>query len=157
MYRPSAAPLRPSIEVFRHAFPATPEAARHARHLVDNALRLLGMEDVEPFRSEVVAIVAELTANAATHGRASDQGFEVAAFLIPDGVRVEVGDRCEGDLSSVRPRALEDGDAESGRGLLIVTALAHRWGVAPSRTKAPGKTVWAELLRNGPPSAEEVP
>jgi hypothetical protein len=33
-------------------------------------------------------------------------------------------------------------DAESGRGLLLVTALADRWGVEPYPPG--GKTVWAE-------------
>ena len=34
-------------------------------------------------------------------------------------------------------------DAESGRGLVLVTALADRWGVEPYSPG--GKTVWAEL------------
>ncbi|MFE1365183.1 ATP-binding protein [Streptomyces anulatus] len=33
-------------------------------------------------------------------------------------------------------------DETSGRGLLIVDALAERWGVRP---RYPGKTVWAHL------------
>ncbi|MFG2652240.1 ATP-binding protein [Streptomyces sp. NPDC048436] len=36
----------------------------------------------------------------------------------------------------------EDGDAESGRGLLIVVALADKWGVAE---RDPGKVVWCEF------------
>lgn len=36
-----------------------------------------------------------------------------------------------------------DGEAESGRGLLLVDALADRWGV--TRGLPPRKTVWAEL------------
>ncbi|MFE2758312.1 ATP-binding protein [Streptomyces halstedii] len=35
------------------------------------------------------------------------------------------------------------GDAESGRGLLIVGALADRWGVEAG--PVPRKTVWAEI------------
>ncbi|MFJ8824891.1 ATP-binding protein [Streptomyces sp. NPDC102467] len=37
-----------------------------------------------------------------------------------------------------------DSARESGRGLLLVTALADDWGVTP-RPTAPGKTVWVEL------------
>ncbi|WP_371663721.1 hypothetical protein [Streptomyces sp. NBC_00280] len=36
------------------------------------------------------------------------------------------------------------GDAESGRGLLLVARLSTCWATAP-RPAAPGKTVWAEL------------
>ena len=36
-----------------------------------------------------------------------------------------------------------DPDAQSGRGLLIVSTLAAAWGVTPHDD---GKTVWAELL-----------
>ncbi|CAL9638058.1 hypothetical protein [Streptomyces griseomycini] len=35
-----------------------------------------------------------------------------------------------------------DTDSESGRGLLLVTALAADWGVT-DRRPGPGKTVWA--------------
>ncbi|MBB0230196.1 ATP-binding protein [Streptomyces calidiresistens] len=157
MYPPSSAPLRPSIEVFRHVFPATPEAARHARHLVDNALRLLGIEEAGAVRCDAVAVVAELTANAATHGCVSGQGFEVVVLLIPGGLRVEVGDPGRGGLPTALPGPPEDTDAESGRGLRIVATLAHRWGVIPNPAGAPGKTVWAEVLRRRPESVGEAP
>jgi len=39
----------------------------------------------------------------------------------------------------------QSGDAESGRGLMIVAAVADRWGAVP-RSKGPGKTVWAECV-----------
>jgi anti-sigma regulatory factor (Ser/Thr protein kinase) len=35
-----------------------------------------------------------------------------------------------------------DPDSESGRGLLLVAALADDWGVT-DRREGPGKTVWA--------------
>ncbi|MGW4109152.1 ATP-binding protein, partial [Streptomyces sp. NPDC004976] len=41
-----------------------------------------------------------------------------------------------------------DPDAESGRGLLLVTALADDWGVT-DRRGGPGKTVWA-VVRPAP-------
>lgn len=60
-----------------------------------------------------------------------------------DSLHVEVT-----DTRTERVPLLSDreppGDAESGRGLLIVAGLATRWAVA-SRVGAPGKTVWAEL------------
>jgi hypothetical protein len=42
-------------------------------------------------------------------------------------------------------------DAQSGRGLQIVDALAVRWGVRPERE---GKTVWFEIA---PMSGDGVP
>ncbi|MDH6623862.1 hypothetical protein M2271_001654 [Streptomyces sp. LBL] len=41
-----------------------------------------------------------------------------------------------------RRRFVTEPDAEGGRGLLLVTLLALRWGVAERDV---GKTVWAEL------------
>ena len=44
-------------------------------------------------------------------------------------------------------------DLGSGRGLILVDALANVWGVDP-RLTAPGKTLWAELCL---PSARTAP
>jgi hypothetical protein len=54
-------------------------------------------------------------------------------------VAIEVADSCQWRMPEQRrPEWYE----ESGRGLLIVEALASRWGVRP---RAAGKTAWAEL------------
>ncbi|MEU8860927.1 ATP-binding protein [Streptomyces umbrinus] len=48
------------------------------------------------------------------------------------------------DVESREPVAQRaDFNAESGRGLFLVEAIASRWGSRPAR---PGKVVWAELL-----------
>ena len=51
-----------------------------------------------------------------------------------------------GDTSDAHPapRDPAPGEDESGYGLYLVMALAHRWGTAP-RAGGPGKVVWAEL------------
>ncbi|MFD3976796.1 ATP-binding protein [Streptomyces cyaneofuscatus] len=47
------------------------------------------------------------------------------------------------------PELIKPADDEtSGRGLLIVDALAERWGVRP---RNPGKTVWAQLCTGAHP------
>jgi hypothetical protein len=54
------------------------------------------------------------------------------------------GRRLEAQRRSVSGLAVTDGDeGESGRGLVLVEALAVRWGWAPRRPL--GKTVWAEV------------
>ena len=91
----------------------------------------------------VALIVAELAANAVLHAYVSGRGFELGLVLREDGVlRIEVTDtRADRTLPVVASAAPED--AESGRGLLLVQALADHWGttVGPS----PQKTVWAQL------------
>lgn len=71
------------------------------------------------------------------------------AWLAEDGLlRLEVSDAGEG-----KPEMRAPGDDETGgRGLLLVEALAHRWGFE-QRACGIGKTVWAEL--NAPHSAPE--
>ena len=65
-------------------------------------------------------------------------GFWVSAQPKPDGLRVEVGDD-----NPLAPALAEVGpEAESGRGLRIVAALARRWGTDPCEA---GKTVWFEV------------
>ncbi|MET9995711.1 ATP-binding protein [Streptomyces microflavus] len=59
-------------------------------------------------------------------------------------LRLEVSDAGEGRPVVRQPRDLDT----TGRGLLIVEVLAHRWGVY-ERQAGIGKTVWAELLAPG--------
>jgi len=83
-------------------------------------------------------LVSELVTNAIVHGRS---GATVDAGISADRVlRVAVSDGDPAPLPSVdlQPRT----SAEGGRGLLIVSLLASRWGFAPA---AGGKAVWFEL------------
>ncbi|MGW1127016.1 ATP-binding protein [Streptomyces sp. NPDC002526] len=86
-------------------------------------------------------IVAELAANAATHGRVQGRDFRLS-LTVSDTARLRI------ELTDTRSDRLPIPDrpdpyAESGRGLLIVAALADRWGVEEG--PVPRKTVWAEL------------
>ncbi|QGV79531.1 ATP-binding protein [Streptomyces ficellus] len=124
---------------FRVLLSATPRGARLARLL---AVEWLRARYEVPYRVTVAAaqVVAELAANAATHGRVAGRSFRVV-LLVSEGVlRVEVTDTRADGLPHRRPPSL---DAESGRGLLLVEALADRWGATLG--PAPQKTVWAEL------------
>ncbi|MGA4850527.1 ATP-binding protein [Streptomyces sp. G5(2025)] len=91
--------------------------------------------------SDAVAhIVAELAANAITHGHVDGRDFELRlARREPNTLRVEVADARGDRLPRRQPG---EGDVESGRGLCPAEALATAWGVTERQV---GKAVWAEL------------
>jgi hypothetical protein len=96
--------------------------------------------------------VAEPAANAATHGRVPGRDFRLVLHVIGGTLRIEVtGTRGDRLPELQHP----EGTAESGRGLLLVDALADRWGVTEDRF--PRKTVWAELCCSRPESAPTGP
>lgn len=87
-------------------------------------------------------VLSELVTNALRVPVPSDRQVSVRiARALEDGLlRLEVS-----DAGSGRPEVRAPGDDETGgRGLLLVEALAHRWGV-DERAGGIGKTVWAEL------------
>jgi anti-sigma regulatory factor (Ser/Thr protein kinase) len=113
----------------------TPRGARLARLLATEQLRCWELP-LDPARQ----LVAELAANAATHGRVPGRDFRLTLYVIGDTLRIEVTDTCGDRLPHPQGPA---SDAESGRGLVLVEALADRWGVTPGLH--PRKTVWAEV------------
>lgn len=91
----------------------------------------------------VAQIVAELAVNAVQHGRVPGRDFRLRLSLGAGGLlRVEVTD-ARTDRLPPGPTRAADYLAETGRGLVIVRALADRWGV--DLRPVPCKTVWAEL------------
>jgi anti-sigma regulatory factor (Ser/Thr protein kinase) len=98
-------------------------------------------------------LVSELAANAVIHGHMTGRDFHVRllALCAPAAasltVRVEVTDTRGGRLpepaAAPATEAAADPTRTGGRGLLLVEALADRWGCTP-RPHGPGKTVWAE-------------
>lgn len=118
----------------------TPRGARLARLLGKAWLCAWGLP---PGISETAEhVVAELATNAATHARVPGRSFLLALTATPNLLRVEVTDTC-GDVLPVPVPQPAPAESESGRGLLLVEALADRWGVTEG--PAPRKTVWAEL------------
>ncbi|MFF8318601.1 ATP-binding protein [Streptomyces bobili] len=142
--RPTPQPLV-TVRVFTQRFSATPRGARLARHLALHQLETWGIPHGTDVSEAVAVIVAELAANAVTHGRVPGRDFELGLALIPGSVRVEVTDTRTGSHPP-GPGAVEPPCplAESGRGLLMVDALAARWEVL-DRDPPPGKTVRAEV------------
>ncbi|MEU9760152.1 ATP-binding protein [Streptomyces sp. NPDC047987] len=95
---------------------------------------------------DVLLCVSELTTNALVHGVPPGRGYVVRLLLREGGavLRVEVHDSGSGQ-PVVRGSGAGPGpgpEGESGRGLLIVAAVADRWGVAE---RDPGKVVWCEF------------
>jgi anti-sigma regulatory factor (Ser/Thr protein kinase) len=131
----------PEREFAMH-FSSTPRGARLARLLVSHRLDDWGFGYDSPLNETLTLITSELAANAVRHGHVPGRDFGVRLTLDQETARVEVSDT---RTERQPPQALEEPEqnAEKGRGLLLVAALAERWGTAP-RPAAPGKTIWAE-------------
>ena len=119
-------------------FVASPEAPRESRHFV---LATLEEFDCEQFATDAALVVTELATNAIEHARSD---FTVSVVGSGTGIRIEVR-----DWSPLEPRLQKSSPtALSGRGLLLVDALASTWGIVRSGDV---KVVWAHLAGNGFP------
>jgi anti-sigma regulatory factor (Ser/Thr protein kinase) len=84
-------------------------------------------------------LVSEIVANAVRHGRPD---ITLRVRVHPPGIGIAVIDT--GEAVPTMPDEPPPPTQPSGRGLLIVDALASAWGVAPSEPP-PGKVVWFDL------------
>lgn len=109
------------------------QAAAQGRRFVADTLAVLGITEVDI----AVLLTSELVTNGLLHGTAP---FLIEVVPSPDRVRVSVID-AHADLPFLRSTSPE---GEHGRGLLLVDALAARWGVD---AHPPGKAVWFEVRR----------
>ncbi|MFS4092712.1 ATP-binding protein [Streptomyces sp. AF1A] len=132
--------LNGNIPHFSIRLSPTPRGARLARLLAEQQLRAWELP-----LEKAAHIVAELAANAATHGRVPGRDFRLLLYVVAGTLRIEVTDTRGDRLPRIRDASA---DGESGRGLLLVEALADRWGVSPGRP--PRKTVWAEIALPAP-------
>jgi serine phosphatase RsbU (regulator of sigma subunit)/anti-sigma regulatory factor (Ser/Thr protein kinase) len=115
-------------------------AVRHQLH------DLLGRWQSESILDELELVLSEIVTNALIHGQ-SDVDIRMRRHV--GGIRVEVQD------SSPQPPVptvivaddAVNAEAESGRGLLIVDALAKAWGSSPAGR---GKTTWIEMALSPP-------
>lgn len=108
------------------------ESVAQSRHWLTGQLVLSGRDH----RSDEAALcISELAANAVDH---TGDGFRVQLSDVDGPLRVAVS-----DSDATLPVVLAvDPDAERGRGLIIVDAIAARWGIEPSGR---GKTIWFEI------------
>lgn len=134
--------LPAAVRTFAQQLSSTRRGARLARLLTYEQLRTWQASPDVTDRAE--QIVAELAANAALHGRVQGRDFRLTLTHDPTAgvLRVAVTDARGDLLPSLVTDCVTPPDDESGRGLLLVTALADRWG---TESYPPGgKTVWAE-------------
>jgi anti-sigma regulatory factor (Ser/Thr protein kinase) len=131
---------------FTQRFTSTHRGSRLARHLAVHQLDEWGYAYGGDVSDAAAQVVAELAANAVTHGRVPGRDFELRLLLTPEALRIEVSDaRGEHGPAPAEPAL----DAETGRGLLLLTALTTNWGVSD---RPIGKTIWAELALPEPVS-----
>ncbi|RPK94613.1 MULTISPECIES: ATP-binding protein [Streptomyces] len=128
------------IETDQRFFEVTPKSVQQAREFATATLAGWGRgERIDDVR----LCVSELATNALVHGTVSDHGFLVRLDAEDDGVRLEVH-----DSRRERPKTREAADTDlSGRGLVLVAALADDWGVQ-DRTPF-GKIVWSSFKGAG--------
>ncbi|MFJ6797743.1 SpoIIE family protein phosphatase [Streptomyces sp. NPDC091268] len=123
----------PRIHQYIHQ--ADPEGLSEARYALRQALRDWGVPELA---DDVELAAGELLVNALLH---TDGGAVLTMEVLPEPVRrirLWVKDR-----SSVWPRRRTPGEsATTGRGLLLVDALATHWGV---ESRGDGKAVWCEF------------
>jgi len=112
-----------------------PESAEAARRLVRTALAAWGQEDLI---DDAALVITELVSNSVNHARLESIRV-VITRPSEEFIRLGVSDRTR---SVPLLRTDSNGESTKGRGLLIVDALAERWGTDLYRW---GKQVWAEM------------
>ncbi|MGP9020147.1 ATP-binding protein [Streptomyces sp. BR1] len=135
--------------MFRRRLSATRRGARLARLLAVQQLHEWGVPRRGDASDTAALLVAELASNAVLHARVPGRDFELGLALQEGVLRIEVTD-ARGDRRLPVGTSPRDPDAvaESGRGLLLISALAARWGAEEG--PVPRKTVWAEVRVLGP-------
>lgn len=125
---------------------ATARGARLARHMSAGQLASWGWPYDSEANRTAALLVAELATNAVVHGRVPGRDFGLRLTLCPEDatLRVELTD-ARPDVRPPTPGTLQAAasDTESGRGLLLVEALASHWGTTGADPYT--KTVWCEL------------
>ena len=122
----------------RAELPADLTSPQQARAAIRQALTGWQMDQLS---DDAELLASELVANAAEHGDGQPIGLAVRRHAEPDGHQ---GITCEvTDTAPEQPQPQTPGpDAERGRGLTIVAALAQSSGVRASQA---GKTSWFTL------------
>jgi serine/threonine-protein kinase RsbW len=111
-----------------------PPVARSSASARETLRNVLGTWADEGLRADAALLLTELVANCVRHARSP---MQIQLTVEHDLLRAEVRD---GSALNPLPR---EPDENGGRGVLILNALASRWGVLGH--PGAGKTVWFEL------------
>lgn len=130
-----------TVFVHRDVFqlPAHGTSVAAARHRVGELLRQWGV--AAPAFDDAALVVSELFTNALVHTESTEITCRLQTTT--ETVYLAITDQGHG---STGPQVREP-DVESGRGLLLVNALAELWGV--TNEHGCGRTVWAVLPWDG--------
>ena len=120
--------------------PAIDRVVAEARAAVD---RLESLDSYPDARFAARLLVSELFTNAVKYGRPRDARVRVSLEIDDSHVRGEVADHGRGFAEG--HVAMPGQDAESGRGLAFLDAMADRWGVIHNGENC----VWFELDLRG--------
>ena len=130
-----------ALEVTLDPVPASVPAARR---WVRDQLALLPQYPIDA----VLLCLSEIATNALLHGRTS-----ITVRLDQDGKRLRIEVTDTGDVRMNRPVYAEDWNAESGRGLQLVSVLSNAYGIDVNRN-GPGVTAWFEVVADESAGAE---
>jgi len=125
------------VEESSWAFLPVPQAIPVLRRFVSATLRSWGEEALVP---DAALVTSEMATNAVNH---ADSPFHASIVRAAGVVRIAIVD--SGPGAAAQRTAAEDD--LSGRGIVIVDALADRWG---HEILHAGKVVWAEFLSTAP-------
>ena len=114
--------------------PASPGSVTLARHATRRHLMAVGVNEELVDTAEL--LVSELTSNVVKH---TGSRPTLRVVQNDDVIRIEVGDSRPGLVPVERDL---DTEADSGRGLLMVSTLATSWGY---ERDGHGKLTWVEL------------
>ena len=138
----------PAIIGWTRDFQGQADQVREARRWVEDLL-----PERDPL-ADVLLLLSELCTNAVVHTRSGEAGgrFSVAVVWTRESVRVVVEDQGSPKTPTIGARTADPARAdeaeeakeadESGRGLLLVDALAGDWGTA---TRLGRRWVWADV------------
>lgn len=132
----------PQVRAYRFITPNAPDAPKLARDhvvwLLDHAGRPVPVDTARLLVSEVVSNV---------HQHTFSPVITLTTTIRPGQVHVDVYDTSPRAVSPPRGTPAAGPAAEHGRGLLLLDALASRWGCQVYGRERPfGKSVWFELM-----------
>lgn len=131
-------PLVPEVAAITLVIPLPSDlsAAAIARQFVQDNRDHIRPDLIE----DAQVLVSEVVTNAVRHGRP-----EITLLVRVDNPSIGIAVADSGDNVPAKPQGPPPSSQPSGRGLMILDALATAWGVEPNTDLLPGKVVWFEI------------